>query len=164
MLLAEIALKPSSFAVYFRSSGRLVPARAAQGHHIDPLQAFCKPCRIPPEHLPEGEQIVRQEHRLCLLHVGVAGHDGVNLPPGEGDEGFLQPGNEFQDIPDLVPQVETHVEGNLVVAAPAGMDFAACGTDPLDEAPLDGHVDVLVGLHEPEGARADFRPDFGQAL
>ena len=105
-----------------------------------------------------------QEHRLRLLHVGIAGHDGVDFLFCQGHKGFLQLGDEFQDVPDLVSQVEAHVEGNLVVAAPAGVHFPAHGPDPIDETPLDRHVDVLVGLQKPEGPGCDLRADFGQGI
>jgi len=53
---------------------------------------------------------------------------------------------------------------NLVVPAPARVDLASGGPDPLDETPLDRHMDVLVGRYEPECARSDLLPDLPEGL
>ena len=62
-----------------------------------------------------------------------------------------------------VAQVEQRVGDDLVVAAAGGVKPAARVADQLDQAPLDGGVDVLVAGPEGEVARAELTRDPRQA-
>ena len=50
----------------------------------------------------------------------------------------------------LAPQIEPHVERDLVVAAAAGVQLGAAVTGDLGDAPFDRGVDVFVGRRERE--------------
>ncbi len=60
-----------------------------------------------------------------------------------------QPGG---DSPDLVAQVEPQVGGDLVISAAARPQLAAKLAGPLQQAALEGRMDVLVVCRRPEGA------------
>src|SRR5690606_38444379 len=96
--------------------------------------------------------MVTQRDRLRLLQVGVGGDHHLRVlfsslcqHGGEGSQ-FADPGLGG------VGEVEAQVEGDLVVAGSAGVDLASHRAHDLDQAALDGGVDVLVGVEEGEGA------------
>ena len=73
----------------------------------------------------------------------VAGQDHVASPserPTNARWKFDQP---VVDPVDRVADPEPHVGGDLVVSAAGGVEFAAGVADPLDQRPLDVHVDVF---------------------
>ena len=86
------------------------------------------------------------EHRLGVLHVGPPGHDGVPRPPGLDDERPDRVEELSGQAAGAVAQVHADESGDLVVAAAPGAQTAPqVGTGALDEASLQGGVDVLVG-------------------
>ena len=98
------------------------------------------------EHLDVGEQVMREQHRLRRLQMRVAGHDDVGVCRGErGQARAAGRCSSVEDAADLVAQVQAQVERHLVVAAARRVQLAAGRADLLDQPPLDGHVDVLVG-------------------
>ena len=50
-----------------------------------------------------------------------------------------------------IAHIEPHIESNLVVSAPCGMEFAPRLAYAGDEFPFDGHVDIFLG-----GIQRDF--------
>ena len=76
--------------------------------------------------------------------MGEADADGVGvLLRLVQDHGFqiLQP---FQDLADLLADVQAAVHLALVVAAAGGVELLAHLADPLDQAALNAHVDILI--------------------
>ena len=67
-----------------------------------------------------SQQLVGDEHRLGVLHVGASGHDGVRGLGGLVDEGVDDVENESGHVAGLITQVHTDEGGDLVVAAAAG--------------------------------------------
>ena len=61
-------------------------------------------------------------------------------------------------LPRRPAQVEPDVQGDLVVAGPAGVELAGRRPDQLVEAAFDGAVDVLVGFEELELPLIRFDP------
>ena len=57
------------------------------------------------------------------------------------------------DLSALAAGVEAQVEGDLVVAGPAGVEFGAGGAGQFGDAALDGRMDVFVEGQEDEGWR-----------
>ena len=96
--------------------------------------------------------------------MGVGGDHVVGVPFGQVGEHTRQgtqlrgPGNTS------VGQEQTQVEGDLIVARATGVELSAHGSDQLDEAALDGRVDVLVGVQELEVPFAGFGRDLAEAL
>ena len=54
-----------------------------------------------------------------------------------------------------IHEKETHIRGDLIIAAAPGVQLAADRAEQLEESPLDGGVDVLVVWGGVEGAVAD---------
>ena len=80
------------------------------------------------EHLDVGEQMMREINRLRALQMRVAGNEDVGIFFSQPDECALQPGDFAEQHNDFVPQPETHVECDLVVARAPGVELGAGGT------------------------------------
>ena len=72
--------------------------------------------RVAFEHFHVGQHMMRRQHRLRPLQMGVAGHDGVTSPHGEADERFLQTSHRGNKIRRRLPHPEPQIRGHLVVA------------------------------------------------
>ena len=68
------------------------------------------------------------------------------------------------DLVDRVANPKPQIGGDLVVAAAGRVQFAAHVAQPVDQGPLDVHVDVFQFGAELEGALLNFLADFLQAL
>jgi hypothetical protein len=99
------------------------------------------------------QQLVRQQHRLRMLQVRHARNGGVLVPLSLPDERPLEFSEPRGDNPDLVPQVQAQVRGDLVIAAPAGSQLATQLPGSLQEAALQRSMHVLVFRGRPERAR-----------
>ena len=55
---------------------------AAQGQHVHAGRAVGEPPDVPLEHLEIGQHVMREQHRLCALQVGVARHHHVSMSLG----------------------------------------------------------------------------------
>ena len=60
--------------------------------------------------------MMRREHGLRPLQVGVTGHDGVGAPQREADERFLQTPHRGNQIRRRLPHPEPQIRGHLIVA------------------------------------------------
>ena len=78
---------------------------------------------------------------------------------GPADECPLQRPQPGGHRVDLVADPQPQVGRDLVVAAAAGVQLAADVADPVDQGPLDVHVDVFQVLAELELAGGDFPAD-----
>ena len=131
----------------------------AERELVAALPAVAEACPITGEHLAIGEQVVGEEDRLGSLEVGVPRDDRVAMLARERDEDALQAGERCVHRVALGAEPEAEVECDLIVAAPSGVELAAERAEPLDEAPLDGHVDVLVGGEKTEAAALELAED-----
>ena len=95
------------------------------------------------QHLDVGQQMMREQHRLSSLGVGVAGHNRLDLFSGPADQGGLQRCYRSEEVGTGRLDVEAEVEGDLVIPASAGVEFAAQGPEFFDQALLDKHVNVF---------------------
>ena len=86
--------------------------------------------------------MVPESDRLRPLHVRVAGHDGVRLGLGEGEDDERKRVDRLTRLGARVEHVEAKRGGDLIVPRPARMDLAA----DVPEQPLDRRVHVLVGI------------------
>ncbi len=100
------------------------------------------------------EDVVREEHGLGVLQMRTTGHRRVGVRLGETDQCVLELGDQPADDPGVVTQIHPEEGGDLVVAGAARAELAAeIGTETLQEAALQGGVDVLVGYGAGELAR-----------
>ena len=88
---------------------------------------------------------MREEDRLRLLKMGVAGHDNIEVALGSPRQLPPQPLQGRQNPFKLLSEIKAHIQGNLIVAASGGMQLSAHGADLLGEPALDIHVDILIG-------------------
>ena len=99
------------------------------------------------------QQVVREEHGLRMLQVGPAGHRDPEVHLSLRDQSVDDVEHEGTDDTRALAQVHPEQRGDLVVAGPPGAEPAAeLGPDPLDQAPLECRVDVLVLDSGHEGA------------
>ncbi len=117
------------------------------------------------EHPEVGQQVVREQHGLGRLHVGVAGHDDAKLLVGTLEQHTLQLGERLEQLVGQIARNHVRVDGRLVVAGTAGVEATAGSADALGKHTLDGHVDVLVAVHiEDEGASLNLGSNLVEAL
>jgi len=114
-------------------------------------------------HLDVGEAMVGEGDGLAALEVGVAGEEDVSGAAAEADEGTLKLGEFPVECGDFVADPESDVEGDLVIAGAAGVEFGASGDAP-GELGLDVHMNVFEGGVPREGASFDFGGDGFETL
>ena len=149
-----------------RSIGRLVPASAAAPRRQDvgPSAAVGQPPAVALELLAIGQPIVRGQDRLGPLHVGIAGQDHVEIAVATAHEGPLQLDQPLVDLVDGLADPEPQVGRDLVVAAASGVELASGVAEPVDQCPLDVHVDIFQFRREREAALLNFAADIAQGL
>jgi hypothetical protein len=103
--------------------------------------------------------VVAQQHRLRLLHMGVARHDDAEVVLRQPKEGGPQRVGGAEQAQGGVLRIHPLVERHLVVSRPRGMQPLPCIADKRRQRPLDRHVDVLVGGIELEGPRGHLAAD-----
>ena len=57
-----------------------------------------------------GEHVVGEQHRLCVLQVGAAGHDRLEVRLGLVGEGLLQVGEQVADDPGVFAEIPRFVD------------------------------------------------------
>ena len=144
-------------AVEAQFSGSIVPVQriggacqgaGAQRTVVHALPAVLQTEQIPAEHLEIGSEMMGQGHRLSLLQMGKAGHEGLRILfhdlQDHSEEIFELAVHQI----DLRAGIQPHIQGHLVVAAPPGMEFFAGISDPVDQIGFHEAVDVLVFVGE----------------
>ena len=86
---------------------------------------------------------MRGENRLGTLKMGVAGQDHAGIAVAAADEGLLDFEQSAVDLVDGSADPKAEVGGDLIVSAAGGMQFSANVANPLDQRPLDVHVDIF---------------------
>ena len=99
-----------------------------------------------------GQQVVRQQHGLGPLEVGVAGKVGVAGGPGPLQQHPLELHDAPPDGGQLVLAPQPEVGGHLVVPAAPGVQPGSGRPGQLGDPSLDGGVDVLVQVDEDKPA------------
>ena len=109
--------------------------------------------------------MVREQHGLRRLHVGVTRHDHAKLALGALEHHGLHLGDGLEHLIGKVASDHVRVHRGLVVAGATRVETAARGSDALGEHALDGHVDVLVAVDvERELATFDLAGNLVEAL
>ena len=91
--------------------------------------------------------MVREEHRLGVLQVGVARQDDVEVLLGLSDERLAQRRVRGHEVGRALLGVQARIGGHLVVARAARVQPRARVPDASRQLRLDGHVHVLALLH-----------------
>ncbi len=92
---------------------------------------------------------------LGHLQMGEARHDGGGMGFGLGGKGSLQVLQLSVEMVDRVPDIETEIEGHLIVTRACGVEPPGGGADQLLQAGFDIEVDILQRPREGEGAGLD---------
>ena len=92
---------------------------------------------------------MRRQDRLRPLEVGVAGQDHVEVAVAPADKRPLESRQLLLHAIDRPADPKAEVGRDLIVAAAGGMEFASRIAQPLDQRPLDVHVNVFE--LDPEG-------------
>ena len=119
--------------------GSVVPAIA----HVDAFAGVGETGGVAGEHFDVGEQMVRQQDGLRVLHVGETGHDRALVFVGLLHQRGLKRADLLHQVVDLVAQIQPDVERDLVVAAAGGVNTRALGAERFGQRRLDVHVDVF---------------------
>ncbi|KAG7666467.1 hypothetical protein KSW81_008416 [Nannochloris sp. 'desiccata'] len=134
-----------------RDEGRIeAQARASQspsavGRAVASRRPVAQALEVAHERPRVGEQVVGQQHRLCVLQVGAAGHDGIGMRVGLRREGLNERAHLARDHGPVVAQVEPHEGGDLVVAAASRAQATAeLGAHRLDQRRLEGTMHVFI--------------------
>jgi len=102
--------------------------------------------------------MVREHDGLGALQVRVAGQRRVDGLGSPRDEGLLRAAEPLADARDAIFEIETLVQGDLIVARATRVELAADLTDQLLEAALHVHVDVFELRAERERAGGELPP------
>ncbi len=101
-----------------------------------------KPSNVPLQGQCQAREHVTECRYHGVLIVGETRHHRSQVPPGLGGYGLKKPCQTIDKVSDLIPQVKAHVQGNLIVSAPARMHFSnSFDTETLDEFAF------YVGVH-----------------
>jgi hypothetical protein len=96
---------------------------------------------------------------LGLLSVRIRGDDRVARIFRTVDEHTHEVLDLLDPVVDGAPQIESQIEGDLVVAGSSGMETTGVLTDQLTEATFDGGVNVLIAIPELEPSRMRLAED-----
>ena len=107
--------------------------------------------------------MMRQQHRLRPLQVGVAGDDDRLVLLGDVDQRALEGVDGGEGLDDCLHEEEAQVGRHLVVAGAGGVEAAGGVADLLRQARLDVGVDVFQAVIEDELAPIDLPLDVAQA-
>jgi hypothetical protein len=108
---------------------------------------------IPLEGLCEGKEQVAEGRDHGPLMVGIAWHEGrpVFLPPFPN--GFDQKDQFFDEDQHLFPEIQTHIQGDLVIPASPCMDFSSgFHSNLFNQGALDVRMDIFFERVQMEGS------------
>ncbi len=115
---------------------------ASQGEDAGALGGIGEAVVVAFEHFHVGEEVVGEVDGLGALEVGIAGQESIGVLCGELGQGVLEGTDFLLEREDFLEGPEAHVQGDLVIAGAAGMEFGAGGCT-AGEFRLDIHVDVF---------------------
>ena len=97
-----------------------------------------------------------EQNWLRSLQVGIPRHNDLQVALGRAHEFCLQAAEGCLNGLELFPEIETHIQHHLIIAAPRSMKLSCHGPDFVEEAALDIHMNVFIGLGKNEDASLDF--------
>ena len=127
----------------------------AEGRGVEAVDGGEHPVDVAGERPPVRQQVVRQQHGLGPLQVGVAGEVHVGRLPRPLGEHVLERHDLLGHAHEGAPAPQPQRGGDLVVAAPTRVDLGTDVADQLGDASLDGGVHVLVTRGEHEDLRRE---------
>ena len=89
--------------------------------------------------------MVAEGYGLGHLQMGEARHDGCGMGFGPAGQGLLQFLQLAVEMADHAANIETEIDGNLIVAGARGVEPAGSGADQLLQARFDIEMNILKG-------------------
>ena len=126
---------------------------------VQPFDARHQAVHVARQRPPMSEEVMRKQHRLRPLEMRVARQVHVPCLTGAVQEDVLECHDIDGDGGERTSRPQAKVGGDLVVAAPSGVELGAHVTGKLGDAPLDGGVDILVVRCECERAGCELLAD-----
>ena len=87
-----------------------------------------------------------QQHGLCPLKMRVTGKNQPDVLFRKIHQGDLRLFYKRAHSINGVPHIKTHIQGHLIVSAPAGVELLSHRADALDQGLLHKGVDILLGF------------------
>ena len=102
-----------------------------------------------------GQQLVRQQHGLCGLEVGLTRHDCVRVAIRLAQQSLHHVHDTSGHVSQGFTQPHSEQRGHLVIAGtPSTQASTHFSSDSLNQPTLHGSMDVLIGSIGPEGSAA----------
>ncbi len=108
--------------------------------------------------------MVREQHRLGVLQVGIARQHGIHLTLRQFDQGMLERNQLRIQRIALSTQPEPHVGRHLVVTASRGVQFARYRAEPIAQQRFDRRMYVLGVRRKLKCAALQLRNECLEAL
>ncbi len=161
MLFDATRAKPSSCATRSRSSGSVEPASAPlpSGNSSHASMRGAETQRVAREHLDVRKQVMREGGDLRALEMRVSRHRRASMLGRAPNECLLETGHCEQQIRARPARPHAQVGGDLIVAAASRVQHPGDRTRKLEEAALDGGVDVLITRSDHEVVAGQLRRD-----
>ncbi len=96
----------------------------SEGAHVQPLVGVHEALHVTLQLEDVGHQMEPERHGLGVLHVGETGHHGGLVPLRLHDQDRLEPDGVLHAVQYRVAHEHAQVGDDLVVTAPAGVQFA----------------------------------------
>ena len=139
--------------------GRAGEGAGAERHDVRALVDALEAGEVTREHAEVGEQVMREQDRLCALQMRVARHDDIAVLLRRLDERALQVLDLLLHGHDLAAHIHVRIERDLIVAAARRVQPAAGLADGVGQALLNVHVNILDVDGKREAAVLDFLKD-----
>ena len=123
---------------------------------VEALPRILEAAGVASQHFHVGEEVVAEGHRLGVLQVGEARHDGRRFEFGAPHQRQLQSPDLHKQRIDGIAHVQPEVGRHLVVARAGRVQPAGSVADQFLEPAFDIHVDVFEGAREREFPCVDF--------
>ena len=90
-----------------------------------------------------SQEMVPEGDRLGTLEMGVAGHNGFRMGGSKFHQLVAQSMQQLVDGLNFFHDVQTEIQGDLVVPAPSGMQLLAQRADSAGKQGFNVHMDVF---------------------
>ncbi len=124
--------------------------------HVYPFPAVAHPLDVALQHGHIRHHMVAEEDRLGPLQVCVARHHRIQVAARLLQQRLLQIHGKLDDLHQLFPQIQVHIESYLIIAAPSRVQLAADRTDLFDQHLFYVHMHIFVGHEKLHLAPFDF--------
>ena len=123
--------------------GRAGESTGAERHDVRALVDALEAGEVAREHAEVGEQMMREQDRLCALQMRVARHDDVAVLFSSLHQGLLELDQEVGNGSDFPANIEVRIEGYLIVAAPPRMKAFSRFANGIGKSLFNIHMNIF---------------------